>query len=118
MIVKTPFDSDSSPESSRETSETMGGIMLLATKNTSWVMAMTKTIATVIAQKAPGAKEDVESAFAEGQVRAEMSCPCGECPPCMLRASKGDDAAKRELSEHFKPKRQSRIVNTNGRPMA
>lgn len=100
---------------SPDVSDAMGAIMLLSTKNTSWIMAMVGKIAKVIAARSPESIPDVESAIGAGQVRAEMACPCGECPPCLLRASKGDDAAKQELSGHFAPKRRSRILGANGR---
>lgn len=100
---------------SADVCDAMGAVMLLATKNTSWIMGLVDQVARVIAAKSPESIPDVETAISAGQVRAEMACPCGTCPPCLLRASKGDAAAKQELSSHFAPKRQRRILGPNGR---
>jgi hypothetical protein len=46
---------------------------------------------------------------------AEMSCNCGQCDPCSLRAKVGDEQAEKQIRTTLRPPERSRLVGPNGR---
>jgi len=46
--------------------------------------------------------EPMANMFAEGMTDAAVTCPCGDCPPCKLRAARGIDVARPEIFQRMR----------------
>lgn len=96
--------------------EDLGALQLLTGKNAGMAQSIVAAIGQAVGANAPGSVDDVATCFTTGQVDVEMTCPCGQCPPCAIRAKVGDAEARRQITEALRPKKAtSRIVGANGR---
>ncbi len=83
--------------------EDLGALQLLTGKNAGLAQSIVAAIGQAVGANAPGSVDDVAACFTTGQVDIEMSCPCGQCPPCVVRAKVGDAEARRQITEAMRP---------------
>lgn len=97
--------------------EKLGYLLMLSSKNATWVNAALTGIVQAIAANSPQSIAGVQSAAVAGQVRAELSCTCGQCDTCQVRARFGDEETRKNLTAALTPKTPSRIVGPNGQTL-
>ena len=98
----------------RDLHEKLGYLLMLSSKNATWVNMTVTGIVQYVAANSPRSIAEVQSAAVAGQVRAEVSCTCGQCDTCQVRAKFGDEKTRGNLTEALTPKATSRIVGPNG----
>ena len=99
---------------SPETQADLGYLLMLASKNATWINAIIAKIVSTISAAAPNSLAAVQAAAVVGQVRAEMSCTCGQCDTCLVRAKIGDEKTRDDLTKALSPKPERRIFGANG----
>lgn len=122
LIDLMPSEPETQPEwlatmTSRDIQEKLGYLLMLSSKNAIWVNATASRIVQAIAANSPKSLAEVQSAGVAGHVRAEMSCTCGQCDTCQVRAKFGDEETRKNLTAALTPKAQSRIVGPNGQTL-
>ena len=101
----------------RDLHEKLGYLLMLSSKNATWVNMTVTGIVQYVATNSPQSIAEVQSAAVAGQVRAEMSCTCGQCDTCQVRARFGDEETRKNLTAALTPNAPSRIVGPNGQQL-
>jgi len=98
--------------------ETFGALAILCGKDAEWSRAVVSMTLGALAQTAPAAIDAFSDAFADGQVRVEMACPCGQCNACDARAKMGDEIARASIDKALRAPKKSRILGPNGQKLS